>query len=148
MMVAVVPKGLEVSEAWSPHNAGLPVMPGLRAWSVCWGVRGTRSAGPKGLATLDAFASRHGNDPFRQFVKLSVNKWSRPYWMRYGYVTVNALRHVTDTSISAKSMCVENRIDASSSSVFCIFLPRTLKSHLVPTLEAWQAVAKALDLKI
>ena len=100
------------------------------------------------MATLDAFASCHGMDPFRQFVKLSVNEWSRPYWMRYGYVTVNALRHVTDTSISAKSMCVENRIDASSSSVFCIFLPRTLKSHLVPTLEAWQAVAKALDLKI
>ena len=83
----------------------------------------------KGLATLDAFASRHGMDPFRQFVKLSVNEWSRPYWMRYGYITVNALRHVTDTSISAKSMCVENRIDASSSSVFCIFLPRTLKSR-------------------
>ena len=102
----------------------------------------------KGLATLDAFASRHGMDPFRQFVKLSVNEWSRPYWMCYGYVTVNALRHVTDTSISAKSMCVENRIDASSISVFRIFLPRTLKSHLVPTLEAWEAVAKALDLKI
>ena len=56
--------------------------------------------------------------------------------MRYGYVAVNALRHVTDTSISAKSMCVENRIDASRSSVFCIFLPQTLKSHLVPRLEA------------
>ena len=38
--------------------------------------------------------------------------------MRYRYVTVNALRHVTDTSISAKSMCVENRIDASGTSVF------------------------------
>ena len=88
-------------------------------------------------------------DLFRQFVKLSVNEWSRPYWMRYGYVTLNALRHVTDTSISAKSVCVENRIDASGSSVFfCIFLPQTLKSHLVPTLEAWQAVEKALDLKI
>ena len=72
----------------------------------------------KGLATLDAFASRHGMDPFRQFVKLSVNEWSRPYWMRYGYVTVNALRHVMDMSISAKSMCFENRIDASGSSVF------------------------------
>ena len=102
----------------------------------------------QGLATLDAFASRHGMDLFRQFVKLSVNEWSMPYWMRYGYDAVNALRHVTDMSISAKSMCVENRIDASSSSVFCIFLPQTLKSHLVPTLEAWQAVAKALDLKI
>ena len=72
----------------------------------------------KGQATLDAFASRHGMDPFRQFVKLSVNEWFRPYRMRYGYVTVNALRHVTDASISAKSMCVENRIDASGSSGF------------------------------
>ena len=26
----------------------------------------------KGLSTLDAFASRHGMDPFRQFVKLGV----------------------------------------------------------------------------
>ena len=53
----------------------------------------------KGLATPDAFALRHEMDPFRQFVKLNVNEWFRPYWMRYGYVTVNALRHVTDASI-------------------------------------------------
>ena len=49
--------------------------------------------------------------------------------MRYGYVTVSALRHVTDASISAKSMCVENRIDTSDSSAFLyIFTSNTGKS--------------------
>ena len=49
--------------------------------------------------------------------------------MRYGYVTVSALRHVTDASISAKSMCVENRIDASGRSAFLyIFTSNTKKS--------------------
>ena len=57
--------------------------------------------------------------------------------MRYGYVTVNALRHVTDASISAKSMCVENRIDASGS---CVFL-YTFTSN---TEESFSSHAKSM----
>ena len=38
----------------------------------------------KGLSTQDAYALRHGMDPFCQFVKLSVISWFRPHWMRYG----------------------------------------------------------------
>ena len=68
--------------------------------------------------------------------------------MRYGYVTVNALRHVTDTSILQSPCALRTELTHPAALFFCIFLPGTLKSHLVPTLEAWQAVAKALDLKI
>ena len=40
----------------------------------------THPVWPKGLSTLDAYASRHGMDPFRQFVKLSVIAWFRPHY--------------------------------------------------------------------
>ena len=64
--------------------------------------------------------------------------------MRYGYVTVNALRHVTDASISAKSMCVENRIDASGSCVFLYIFTSNTEKSFSSHARSMQAMAKAI----